>query len=121
MQLQTIARFACVLVAVLLVYASLGPAKWQLRPLIGWKTEHFLTYFFVCLGASVAWSRQLLVCVISVVAAFMLEALQGLTLDRIPDLPTNGQLSELDTLAIKVPDVRVAISPPITTHPPAKH
>ncbi len=26
----------------LIAYAALGPAKWQLRPMLGWKTEHFL-------------------------------------------------------------------------------
>jgi hypothetical protein len=72
----------------LIVYAALAPAKWQWRPMWGWKTEHFVGFALVTALACVAWPRPLIVGVILAATAASLEALQGITPDRIPDLPT---------------------------------
>jgi hypothetical protein len=72
----------------LIAYAALGPTDWQLRPMLGWKTEHFLGFLTVTFIACFAWPRPLLVGLAFMVTAGLLEALQGLTPDRIPDLPT---------------------------------
>jgi hypothetical protein len=79
----------CSVVSVgLIAYAALGPANWQLRPMLGWKTEHFLGFLIVTFIACVAWRRSLIVGLALMATAGLLEALQGLTPDRVPDLPT---------------------------------
>lgn len=72
----------------LIAYAALGPAKWQLRPMLGWKTEHFLGFSSVTFVACIAWRRPFIVGPALMAAAGSLEALQGLTPDRVPDFPT---------------------------------
>jgi len=72
----------------LLAYAALGPANWQLRPVLGWKTEHFLGFLIVTFITCVAWPRPLIIGLASMATAGLLEALQGLTPDRVPDFPT---------------------------------
>ncbi len=72
----------------LVAYAALGPANWQLRPMLGWKTEHFLGFFVVTFLACLAWSRPRVVGLALMASAGLLEALQGLTPDRVADLPT---------------------------------
>jgi VanZ family protein len=72
----------------LVTYAALGPANWQIRPMIGWKTEHFLGFFTVAFLACLVWPRPIKVGLAIMASAGLLEALQGLTPDRIPDLPT---------------------------------
>src|SRR6476620_5791842 len=79
----------CSVVSVgLIAYAALGPAKWQLRPMLGWKTEHFLGYLIVTFISCVAWPRPLIVGFALMATAGALEALQALTPDRVPDLLT---------------------------------
>jgi hypothetical protein len=79
----------CSVVSVgLVAYAALGPANWQLRPMLGWKTEHFFGFLIVTFIACVAWRRPLIVGLALMATAGLLEALQGLTPDRVPDLPT---------------------------------
>jgi VanZ family protein len=85
---RLIAILCTVAALVLLVYSALGPADWQLRPGIGWKTEHFLGYFTVTSIACFAWPRPFVVGSALIVIAALLEGLQGLTPDRVPDLPT---------------------------------
>ena len=72
----------------LIVYAALGPPNWQLRPMLGSKTEHFLGFLTVTFIACLAWPRPLLVGLALMATAGLLEALQGLTPDRVPDFPT---------------------------------
>ena len=71
-----------------IVVASLIPANMQLRTGMGWLTEHFLAYFAVTALFCLAWPRPLLVGGALMVFAGAIEALQGLTPDRVPDLPT---------------------------------
>lgn len=71
-----------------IVVASLIPANMQLRTGMGWLTEHFLAYFAVTALFCLAWPRPLLVGGALMVFSGALETLQGLTPDRVPDLPT---------------------------------
>jgi hypothetical protein len=56
--------------------------------MIGWKTEHFLGFMIVTFLACLAWSRPITVCAAMMSLAGILETLQGLTPDRIPDFAT---------------------------------
>jgi hypothetical protein len=86
---RQIAIKVCSVVSVgLIAYAALGPANWQLRPMLGWKTEHFFGFLIVTFITCVAWPRPLIVGLALMATAGLLEALQVLTPDRVPDLPT---------------------------------
>jgi hypothetical protein len=61
---------------VLIAYAALGPANWQLRPMIGWKTEHFLGFSTVTFIACIAWRRPLVVGLALMATAGLLEGLK---------------------------------------------
>ena len=56
--------------------------------MLGWKTEHFLGFLTVTFIACFARPRPLPVGLALMATAGLLEALQGLAPDRIPDLPT---------------------------------
>ena len=77
--------------AVLLVAIAadtLVPVDWQIRLGLHWLIEHFLAYFVVSFVICLAWQRPLIVAVWLMALAGALEAVQGFTADRIPDLPT---------------------------------
>jgi VanZ family protein len=76
------------LVLVAIVVATLIPTQWEVRTGLHWLVEHFLVYFAVTVIICVAWPRPFLVATLLMVLAGLLEALQGLTLTRTPDLPT---------------------------------
>jgi hypothetical protein len=67
---------------------SLVPVAWQVRTGLHWLIEHFLAYFAVTLLFCLAWPRPFLVAACLMVVAGAMEALQGLTADRIPDPAT---------------------------------
>jgi VanZ family protein len=67
---------------------SLVPVAWQVRLGLHWLIEHFLAYFTVSMILCLALQRPILVAGAIMVLAASIEALQGLTADRIPDLPT---------------------------------
>jgi hypothetical protein len=67
---------------------SLVPVAWQVRTGLHWLTEHFLAYFAVTIVLCLAWQRPAIVAAGLMAFAAGMEALQGLTSDRIPDLPT---------------------------------
>src|SRR5262245_57913782 len=70
----------------LLVVASLIPAKWQLlRTGLGWQSDRFLGFFVATSVVCVAWPRPLLVGPILMATAALLEGLQALTPDRVPN------------------------------------
>ena len=71
-----------------LAYASLFPADWQVRTGLHWLVEHFLIYFAITGLVCLAWPRPAYVAATLMTLAALLEALQGLTLDRVPDLAT---------------------------------
>jgi hypothetical protein len=66
---------------------SLVPFDWQVRLGLHWLTEHFVAYFAVTSIVCLAWPRPMAVAAWLVPFAVLLEALQGLTADRVPDLP----------------------------------
>jgi hypothetical protein len=57
-----------------------------LRTGLHWLVEHFVVYFGVTAMICVAWPRPFLVATSLMLLAGLLEALQGVTLDRTPDL-----------------------------------
>jgi VanZ family protein len=80
------AAAAVVLVAV--TADSLVPVSLQVRLGLHWLIEHFLAYFALTLLFCLAWPRPFIVAVALMAIAGAIEALQGLTADRIPDLAT---------------------------------
>jgi hypothetical protein len=67
---------------------SLVPVTLQVRLGLHWLIEHFLAYFALTLLFCMAWPRPLIAAACLIVIAGMMEALQGLTADRTPDLAT---------------------------------
>ncbi len=85
------ANWVAVAGAVLLVAIavdSLVPVAWQVRTGLHWLIEHFLAYFAVTFVICFAWPRPVVVAVLLMGLAALLEASQGLTSDRVPDLAT---------------------------------
>jgi hypothetical protein len=68
--------------ALLLLFAALGPGKWQYRTGLGWQIDHVVGYFVFTLGFWLAWPRPFVVGGALVAAGTLLEALQALTPDR---------------------------------------
>ena len=73
---------------VAIVFATLMPAGWQVRLGLHWLVEHFLAYFAVTAIFCLAWPRPMAVAAVLIPFALLLEALQGLTPDRMADFPT---------------------------------
>lgn len=71
-----------------IAYATLAPEGWQIRLGLPYLVEHFLAYFTLTTIACVAWPRPVLVAAVLLPIAVALEAAQGLTPDRTPDLDT---------------------------------
>ena len=67
---------------------SLVPVAWQVRLGLHWLVEHFLAYFTVTMIFCLALPRPFVVAGMLMVLPAIMEALQSLTADRIPDLPT---------------------------------
>jgi VanZ family protein len=106
---------------------SLVPVAWQVRLGLHWLIEHFLAYFTVSMILCLALQRPILVAGAVMVLAASIEALQGLTADRIPDLPTavsaaGGALAGATTatLLMRLLRRRKAASPdvPAVAQPP---
>ena len=76
------------IIAATTIVASLIPANMQIRTGLHWQVEHFLVYFAATAIFCLAWPRPLIVASVMMGFAAVLEALQGLTPDRTPDLPT---------------------------------
>ena len=70
------------------VVASLIPVNLQIRTGLHWQIEHFLAYFVATAIFCLAWPRPFIVAGVMMAFSALLEALQGLTPDRTPDLPT---------------------------------
>jgi VanZ family protein len=84
--IKRIAKICSVAVIVLVAITALGPAQWQLRTRLGWEVDHVLGYFAITLLVCLAWPRPLVVGPALMAFAMLLEALQSLTPDRIPNL-----------------------------------
>src|SRR5262249_20971636 len=80
-------RFCSFAVICFLVYAHLGPARWQPpRTGLGWQLDHFLGYFAATSIVWLAWpKRPFVVGGFLMVTAVVLEALQVFTPDRHAD------------------------------------
>jgi VanZ family protein len=72
--------------AAALTLATLLPTKWVPRTGLGWEDEHFIVYFATTIILSLASRRPYVVAVALMIFAGVLEAAQGLTPDRFPDL-----------------------------------
>lgn len=77
-----------VVLVVAIAYASLFPADWQIRTGLHWLVEHFLLFFAAAFVLCLAWPRRVMVAGSLITLSATLEALQGLTPDRVPDLAT---------------------------------
>ena len=86
MRFSNVASGVIILIAA--VVASLIPANMQIRTGLHWQVEHFLVYFIATAIFCVAWPRPFIVAGVMMAFSALLEALQGLTPDRTPDLPT---------------------------------
>ncbi len=73
-------------ILVLLLFAALGPARWQVRTGLGWQFDHVIGYFRSAVLFSLAWRSPLVVGGILMVSAMLLESLQALTPDRCCDV-----------------------------------
>ena len=85
MRFSNVASGVIILIAA--VVASLIPANMQIRTGLHWQVKHFLVYFVATSIFCLAWPRPLIVAGVIMAFAALLEALQGLTPDRTPDLP----------------------------------
>ncbi len=86
MTIKLMTRFCGVAAMALLVFAALGPAKWQLRTGLGWQIEHFLAYFGVTPIVCLTWPRPVVVGGALMAIGALLEGLEAFTPDRTPDL-----------------------------------
>jgi VanZ family protein len=68
--------------------AALLPTKWVPRTGLGWQVEHFSIYFATTFVLCIAFRRPYVVAISVIMSSPILEALQGLTPDRVPDLTT---------------------------------
>ena len=76
------------LLAAAILFAALGPEGWQMRLGLHWLVEHFLAFFGLTVLACLAWPRPMVVAAVLLPFAVAVEAAQGLTADRTPDLAT---------------------------------
>ena len=68
--------------------AALLPTKWVPRTGLGWQVEHFSIYFVTTLVLCIAFRSPYVVAISVIVSSAILEVLQVLTPDRVPDLTT---------------------------------
>ena len=69
-----------------LILATLLPTNWVPRTGLGWENEHFIVYFATTIILSLASRKPYVVAIGLTTFAGVLEACQGLTPDRFPDL-----------------------------------
>ena len=86
--MSKLAAFCGALLVAAVVADSLVPVTWQVRSGLHYLVEHFLAYFGVTMFFCIALKRPFIVAGVVMVLAALVEALQGLTADRIPDMPT---------------------------------
>jgi VanZ family protein len=72
--------------ALLLLFAALGPANLQYRSGLGWQFDHILGYFAFTLMVCVAVPRPIVVGAVMMILAATLEGLQAFTPDRHADI-----------------------------------
>jgi VanZ family protein len=82
MKSKRILKICCAAALVVLIFAALGPGKWQPRTGLGWQIDHVVGYFAFTLLFCLAWPRPLVIGAALIALAGLLEALQALTPDR---------------------------------------
>jgi VanZ family protein len=70
----------------LVVFAALGPAKLQFRTGLGWQMDHILGYFAFTSMVCVLWPRPRMAGAGITAFAVLLEGLQAVTPDWVPDV-----------------------------------
>ena len=80
--LRKLTKLCAVVALALLVFAALGPAKWQVRTGHGFQVDHFIALFAVTSIVCLAWLRPFVVGGALAAASALLEGLEILTPDR---------------------------------------
>jgi hypothetical protein len=83
---STIKVCGVAVLVLLIIFAALGPGKWQPRTGLGWQFDHIAGYFAFTSTICLIWTRPLVVGGLLMAFAVLLEALQALTPDRFADL-----------------------------------
>jgi VanZ family protein len=82
-RIKLIIKFCSVAAAVAaLLFATFGPADWQFRTGLGWRTEHVIAYFVLTSIVCLVWPRPFVVGPALMAASPLVEALQAFTPDR---------------------------------------
>jgi len=97
------------LLAAAIVFAALGPEDWQVRLGLHWLVEHFLGFFGLTVLACLAWPRPGIVAAVLLPFAVAVEAAQGLTADRTPDLATALAAAAAVALAALLADLVLTV------------
>ena len=92
-----------------IVFAALGPEGWQMRLGLHWLVEHFLAFFGLTVLACLAWPRPMVVAAVLLPFAVAVEAAQGLTADRTPDLATALVAAAAVAIAAFLADLVLAV------------
>jgi len=82
---STIKVCGVAVLVLLIIFAALGPGKWQPRTGLGWQFDHIAGYFAFTSTICLIWTRPLVVGGLLMAFAVLLEALQALTPDRFAD------------------------------------
>jgi VanZ family protein len=69
-----------------IILATLLPSTWVPRTGLGWENEHFIVYFAATTILSLASRKPHVIAIALTIFAGVLEACQGLTPDRFPDV-----------------------------------
>jgi VanZ family protein len=94
---------------VVIVFATLMPAGWQVRLGLHWLVEHFLAYFAVTALFCLAWPRPMVVAAVLLPFAVLLEAMQGLTPDRTADFATSLSAAAGVAVAALLADLAITL------------
>src|SRR5262245_37580850 len=98
---STIKVCGVAVLVLLIIFAALGPGKWQLRTGLGWEFDHIAGFFAFTLTICLVWTRPLVVGGLLMAFAVLLEALQAFTPDRVAD-PIAALYSAAGVLAAAV-------------------
>ena len=92
-----------------ILYATLGPEDWQVRLGLHWLVEHVLVFFTLTVLTCLIWPRPMMVAAVLVPVAVGLEAAQGLTPDRTPDIGTALMAAAAVALAVLLVDLALSL------------
>src|SRR6476660_7413333 len=100
------------------ILATLLPTNWVPRTGLGWENEHFIVYFTTTIILSLASRKPFVVAIGLTIFAGVLEACQGLTPDRFPDLTAalSGAVGVISAATLVIFIVWAKRSLPIRNH-----